>query len=67
MVYWKRFIRESNTWKGRENLENTKEMIEEFEKEYWWDQEDIARQEHKEEIFKRRELPGRFMAKRLFE
>jgi len=25
---------ESNTWKGRENLENAKEAIEEFEKEY---------------------------------
>jgi len=25
---------ESNTWEGRENLENTKEAIEEFEKEY---------------------------------
>jgi len=25
---------ESNTWEGRENLENAKEAIEEFEKEY---------------------------------
>jgi len=25
---------ESDTWKGRENLENAKEAIEEFEKEY---------------------------------
>jgi len=25
---------ESNTWKGRENLENAKEIIKEFEKEY---------------------------------
>jgi len=25
---------ESNTWEGRENLENTKEAIKEFEKEY---------------------------------
>jgi len=25
---------ESNTWKGRENLKNTKEAIKEFEKEY---------------------------------
>jgi len=26
---------ESNTWKGRENLKNAKEAIEEFEREYW--------------------------------
>jgi len=25
---------ESDTWEGRENLKNTKEAIEEFEKEY---------------------------------
>jgi len=25
---------ESDTWEGRENLENTKEVIKEFEKEY---------------------------------
>ena len=29
---------ESDTW---ENLENAKEAIEEYEKEYWWDIEDI--------------------------
>jgi len=26
---------ESNTWERRENLENVKEIIKEFEKEYW--------------------------------
>jgi len=26
---------ESDTWKGKENLENVKEAIKEFEKEYW--------------------------------
>jgi len=25
---------ESNTWEGRENLENAKEIIEEYEREY---------------------------------
>jgi len=34
LVYWKGFTAESDTWKGRENLKNTKEAIEEFEKEY---------------------------------
>ena len=32
LVRWKGFIAESDTWEGRENLENTKEAIEEFEK-----------------------------------
>jgi len=34
---------ESDTWEGRENLENAKEAIEEFEKEYRQDIEDVAR------------------------
>jgi len=34
---------ESDTWEGRENLKNTKEVIEEFEKEYWQDMENVAR------------------------
>jgi len=33
---------ESDTWEGRENLENVKEAIEEFEREYWQDTEDVA-------------------------
>jgi len=28
--------------------------------------EDVAKQEHEEEIFKREELPGRFAARKLF-
>jgi len=35
LVQWKEFIAESDTWESRENLENAKEAIEEFEKEYW--------------------------------
>ena len=34
----------------RENLENTKKAIEEFEKEYWWDMEDIRKQEREERM-----------------
>ena len=47
-------------------MKNAKEAIEEFEKEYWQDQEDIAKQEYKEGTFKKGELPGRFMARKLF-
>jgi len=55
-----------DTWEGKENLKNAKEVIEEFEKEYQQDQEDVARQEWEEEVFKRGKLPGRFMARKLF-
>jgi len=57
---------ESDTWEGRENLENAKEAIEEFEKEYRQDMEDVAWQEREETMFKRGELPGRFTAKTLY-
>ena len=67
LVWWKRFIAESDTWKGKENLENAKKAIEEFEKEYRRDIEDIRRQEREEEIFRRRELLGRFTVRKLFE
>jgi len=57
---------ESDTWEGRENLKNTKEAIKEFEREYQRDMEDVARQEHEKGTFGRGELPGRFMARKLF-
>jgi len=31
-----------DTWEGRENLENAKEAVEEFEKEYRRDMEDVV-------------------------
>jgi len=34
LVHWKGFIVESDIWKGRKNLKNAREAIEEFEKEY---------------------------------
>jgi len=57
---------ESDTWEGRENLRNAKEVIKEFEKEYRRDTEDVARQEREEGTFQRGELPGKFMAKKLY-
>jgi len=57
---------ESDTWEGKKNLENAKEVIEEFEKEYRRDMEDIRRQETKEGIFRRGELPGRFTVRKSF-
>jgi len=57
---------ESDTWEGRENLENAKEVIEEFKKEYWRDMEDVRCQEREKRTFRREELPERFTIKKLF-
>ena len=57
---------ESNTWEGIENLQNTRGAVEEFEKEYQQDMEDIRWQERKKETFRREELPEQFTAKKLF-
>jgi len=66
LVRWKGFTAESDTWEGRENLKNAKEAIEEFEKEYRQDMEDVAWQEHEETTFKHGELPGKFTVKMLY-
>jgi len=34
LVRWKGYMAEEDTWESRENLENTKELVEEFEREY---------------------------------
>jgi len=57
---------ESDTWERRENLENAKKAVEEFEKEYWRNMEEINRQEKEKGTFRRGELPGRFTARKLF-
>ena len=66
LVRWKGFTAESDTWEGRENLENAKEAIEEFEKEYRRDMEGVVWQEREEGTFQQGELPGRFTAKKLY-
>jgi len=57
---------ESNTWEERENLKNAQEAIQEFEREYQRDMEDVVRQEQKERTFRRGELLERFTARKLF-
>jgi len=57
---------EPDTWKGKENLGNAKEVIEEFEKEYRRHMEDVRKQEREKGTFRRGELPGRFMVRKLF-
>jgi len=34
LVQWKGYVAELDTWEGRRNLGNTKELVEEFEREY---------------------------------
>jgi len=54
-------------WESRENLENVKELVEEFEREYGEEAEELRRQEsEKEEKEFSRELPREFMAKLLY-
>ena len=67
LIQWKEFTVESDTWKGKENLDNAKEAIEKFEKEYRRDIEDIRRQKREEGTFRREELPKRFIVRKLFE
>jgi len=57
-----------DTWEGRENLENAKELVEEFEKEYERDEREVRRQEKQKEEnnYWRESFPGKFTAKTLF-
>jgi len=57
---------EPDTWEGKKNLGNAKEAIENFEKEYRRDIENIRKQEREEGTFRRGELPERFMARKLY-
>ena len=41
LVWWKGFTVEADTWERRENLENAKEALRDFEKEYGKDIENI--------------------------
>ena len=66
LVLQKGFTAESDTWEARENLGNTKKAIEEFERKYQWDIEEVNQQEREKGIFERGELLGRFTAKKLF-
>ena len=58
---------EEDTWESRENLENAKELVEEFEREYKEENKELRRQEQeeKEKEFSQ-ELPREFTAKLLY-
>ena len=74
LAKWKGYMTKGNIWKGLENLKNTIEKVEEFEKGRF--EEKIRRIRMKKgkemrlnleaEEFKRGELPRRYMAKLLY-
>ena len=41
MVRWKGYMAEKDTWESRENLENVKELVDEFEREYGEEAEEL--------------------------
>jgi len=67
LVQWKGYTAEEDMWESRENLENAKELVEEFEREYGKEAEELRRQklEEEEKEFSR-ELSREFTAKLLY-
>ena len=63
LVKWKEYIVEEDTWENRKNLENAKELVEEFKRKY----RELRCQELEEEEKEfSQELPREFMAKLLY-
>jgi len=67
LVRWKGFTAEHDTWERKEDLENAKEVLEEFKGRM---NAEVRRQERldmeEEKDFRRGELPGKFTAKMLY-
>ena len=67
LVCWKRFMVENDMWEKEEDLENVKELVNEFKERM---NAKVRRQENldrlEERDFKRGELPERYMAKILY-
>ena len=67
LVRQKGYTAEENTWEGRENLENVKELVKEFEREYRKETKELRQQELEEEEREFSwELPRKFTAKLLY-
>jgi len=68
LVWWKRFMTESDTWERKEDLEHARELVNEFKGRM---NAEVRRQKKidiaEEKDFRRGELPGKFMAKMLYE
>jgi len=67
LVRWKGYTAEADMWESRENLENARELVEEFEREYGKEAEELRRQELEEEEKEfSHKLPREFIAKLLY-
>ena len=67
LVWWKGYTVEEDMRENRENLGNAKELVEEFEREYGEEAEELRRQELEEEEKEFCwELPREFTAKLLY-
>ena len=68
LVRWKGFMAEGDTWESRENLENTGDILREFEEEYNRDNREVRQQEEADNSkdYCRGGLPGWYTARRLF-
>jgi len=68
LVQWKGFMAEHNSWEKKEDLENTKELVAEFEEKM---NIGVRRQEKldmaEEKDFRRGELPEKYTARMLYE
>jgi len=49
LVRWKGYMAEEDTWENRKNLENAKELVEEFDREYGEEVKELRQQEQEEE------------------
>ena len=49
LVRWKKYMMEEDTWENKENLKNAKELVEEFERKYREEVEELRQQELEEE------------------
>ena len=43
LVRWKGYMAKEDTWKNRENLKNAMELVKEFKKEYYREEEEEVR------------------------
>ena len=62
LIRWKGFTAEGDTWERRENLKNTDELIEKFER----GGIEVRQQEGEEEEYRRMELLGKYTEKLLY-
>ena len=67
LVQWKVFTVESDTWKKKEDIKNTKELVDDFEGRLGAEvRQQVGEKKTEREKYRRMELPGKYMAKLLY-